>query len=87
MDVTKPYKFIGFGAMDVTKPYKCPQRDQNNKNKDWVYRGLCSAAQVWGSLGKFWGSLGQLAAPKIGRLRFSFIERYKSPGRPKRQYG
>ena len=23
MGVTKPYKFIGFGAMDVTKPYKC----------------------------------------------------------------
>ena len=23
MDVTKPYKFIGFGAMDVTKSYKC----------------------------------------------------------------
>ncbi len=22
MDVTKPYKFIGFGAIDVTKPYK-----------------------------------------------------------------
>ena len=22
MDVTKPYKFIGFGAMDVTQPYK-----------------------------------------------------------------
>ena len=22
MDVTKPYKFIGFGAMAVTKPYK-----------------------------------------------------------------
>ena len=22
MDVTKPYKFIGFGAMDVTKPYR-----------------------------------------------------------------
>ncbi len=22
MDVTKPYKFIGFGAMDVTKPHK-----------------------------------------------------------------
>ncbi len=22
MGVTKPYKFIGFGAMDVTKPYK-----------------------------------------------------------------
>jgi hypothetical protein len=22
MDVTKPYKFIGFGVMDVTKPYK-----------------------------------------------------------------
>ena len=22
MDVTKPYKFIGFGAMEVTKPYK-----------------------------------------------------------------
>ena len=22
MDVTKPYKSIGFGAMDVTKPYK-----------------------------------------------------------------
>ncbi len=23
MDVTKPYKFIGFEAMDVTKPYQC----------------------------------------------------------------
>jgi hypothetical protein len=23
MDVTKPCKFIGSGAMDVTKPYKC----------------------------------------------------------------
>jgi hypothetical protein len=22
MDVTKPYKFLRFGAMDVTKPYK-----------------------------------------------------------------
>ena len=22
MEVTKPYKFIGFGAMEVTKPYK-----------------------------------------------------------------
>ncbi len=22
MDVTKPYEFIGFGAMYVTKPYK-----------------------------------------------------------------
>jgi hypothetical protein len=22
MDVTKPYKFIGFGVMDVTKPYE-----------------------------------------------------------------
>ena len=22
MDVTKPYTFIGFGAMDVTKPYE-----------------------------------------------------------------
>ena len=23
MEVTKPYKFIGFGAMEVTKPYIC----------------------------------------------------------------
>ncbi len=22
MDITKPYNFVGFGAMDVTKPYK-----------------------------------------------------------------
>jgi hypothetical protein len=22
MDVTKPYEFVGFGAMDVTKPYE-----------------------------------------------------------------
>ncbi len=22
IDVTKPYKFIGFGVIDVTKPYK-----------------------------------------------------------------
>ena len=23
MDGTKPYEFIGFGAMDFTKPYEC----------------------------------------------------------------
>jgi hypothetical protein len=23
IDVTKPYEFIGFGAVDVTKPYEC----------------------------------------------------------------
>ncbi len=22
MDATKPYEFLGFGAMDVTKPYE-----------------------------------------------------------------
>ena len=22
VDITKPYKFIGFGAIDITKPYK-----------------------------------------------------------------
>ena len=24
MDVTKPYEFIGLGAMDVAKPYEFP---------------------------------------------------------------
>ncbi len=24
MDVTTPYKFIGLGAMDVTRPYRLP---------------------------------------------------------------
>ena len=35
MDVTKPYKFIGFGAMDVTKPYKFIGPSQNNQNVNW----------------------------------------------------
>jgi hypothetical protein len=31
MDVTKPYEFIGFGAMDVTKPYEVASRPQNGE--------------------------------------------------------
>ena len=30
MEVTKPYEFIGFGAMEVTSIYGSSQRSQNS---------------------------------------------------------
>ncbi len=43
MDVTKPYEFVGFGAMDVTKPYEFigfgardePNLPGLNAREDW----------------------------------------------------
>ncbi len=39
MDVTKPYEFIGFGAMDATKPYKFigfgPVDEQSPNKPNW----------------------------------------------------
>ncbi len=44
MDVTKPYKFIGFGAMDVTKPYK------------FIGFGAMCGCSLWGLLWPVFGS-------------------------------
>ncbi len=41
MDVTKPYKFIGFGAMDVTKPYKFIGFGAMDVTKPYKFIGFC----------------------------------------------
>ncbi len=40
MDVTKPYKYIGFGAMDVTKPYKFIGFGAKDVTKPYKFIGL-----------------------------------------------
>ncbi len=40
MDVTKPYKFIGFGALDVTKPYKFIRFGALDVTKPYTFIGL-----------------------------------------------
>jgi hypothetical protein len=39
MDATKPYDFIGFGAMDATKPY------------DFIRFGAMDVTMVWPDFG------------------------------------
>ncbi len=47
MDVTKPHKFTGFGAMDVTKPYKfmglrhgLPKQKTSGQTLGWLQVGF-----------------------------------------------
>ena len=40
MDVTKPYKFIRFGAMDVTKPYKSIRFGAMDVTKPYKFIGF-----------------------------------------------
>jgi hypothetical protein len=44
MDVTKPYEFIGFGAMDVTKAYEFmrlePKGSRSGFWGEWFFGGL-----------------------------------------------
>jgi hypothetical protein len=64
MDVTKPYKIIGFGAMDVTKPYKFigfgdlhgPKRQKHDFFELGVARSRGASHFVWGGwlLVDFW---------------------------------
>ncbi len=43
MDVTKPYKFIGFGAMDVTKTYKFIGFGAMDVTKPYKFIGLVAS--------------------------------------------
>ena len=52
MEVTKPYEFIGFGAMDVTKPYKCIGFGAMEITKPYEFIGF------EGELRSLWGSEG-----------------------------
>ncbi len=40
MDVTKPRKIIGFGAMDVTKPYKFTKLGAKDATKPYKFIGF-----------------------------------------------
>ncbi len=44
MDVTKPYKFIGFGAMDVIKPYKFVGFGAMDVTKPYKFKVGCFAS-------------------------------------------
>ncbi len=43
MDATKPYKFIGFGAMDATKPYKFIRFGAMDATKPYKFIGFAAA--------------------------------------------
>ncbi len=40
-DVTKPYEFIGFGALDVTKPYEFIGFGALDVTKPYEFIGFC----------------------------------------------
>ncbi len=46
MDVTKPYEFIGFGAMDVTKPYEFTGFGAMDVTKPYEFIGFASSAKL-----------------------------------------
>ncbi len=75
MDVTKPYKFIGFGPMDVTKPYKFKGFGAMDATKPYKSIGFGPkradhfySTGSWGFVrrGLCWSSAGPLAQEMLG---------------------
>jgi hypothetical protein len=74
MDVTKPYEFIGFGAVDVTKPYEFIVWGAMDVAKPYAFIGFgaiyvtkpCEfmnkdrAIQLTGYLQAVWPDLGEV---------------------------
>ncbi len=60
MDVTKPYKFIGFGAMDVTKAYKFIGFGAMDVTKTYKFTGFWALYRA--------GSRDRLLNPAAGKL-------------------
>jgi hypothetical protein len=60
--VTKPYKFIGFGAMEVTKPYKSTGFGAMEVTKPYKIIGFgakpIKPSQNYASLVRLWGPGG-----------------------------
>ncbi len=53
MDVTKPYEFLGFGAMDATKPYEFIGFEGPSSRSDPTRpTGFGSEILVWTSVGR-----------------------------------
>ena len=72
MDVTKPYKFIGFGAMEGTKPYKFKGFGAIEVTKPNKCIGFVTIGITWGVC---WA-----AAPKIrGRSKHRARNPYPTP--------
>ena len=65
MDVTKPYEFIGFGAMDVTKPYEFIGFGAMDVTKPYEFIGFRAGHPLRRLLGKVSGPsvAGQWSAP------------------------
>ncbi len=67
MDVTKPYEFIGFGAMDVTKP------------DEFTGFGVMDAA-FWGLCGRLRGTPRARVGRAAGRVKIGYAVNYDSGG-------
>ncbi len=68
MDVTKPYKSIGFGAMDVTKPYIFIRFGAMDVTKPYRFIGFGAGADrpIW----RVWAApAGRTNRPNDGALR------------------
>ncbi len=59
MDVTKPYKFIGFGAMDLTKHYRFIGFGAMDVTKPYKFIGF-------GAIGFHFLSIGGRLSAKVG---------------------
>ena len=70
MEVTKPYKFIGFGAMDVTKPYKFIGFGATTITKPYKFKGF--GAMYVTKPYKIYKVWGQWVSPNL--IKFTKIE-------------
>ncbi len=52
MDFTKPYEFIGFGAMDVTKPYRFRRFGAMDVTKPYNFTKLYCICSYFGGKGE-----------------------------------
>ena len=81
MEVTKPYKFIGFGAMEVTKPYEFIGFGAMEVTKPYKFIGF--GARHWGRAGGIAPGTPAAAWPSgLGRSPLGPRSRYGSIGAP-----
>ncbi len=74
MDVTKPYEFIGFGAMDVIKPCeftgfgaRLGKHFSGRPGHIWIYPGI--PGHIWARLARTKDMVrGRLGVPGLARV-------------------
>ena len=76
MDVTKPYEFIGFGAMDVTKPYKFIGFGAMDGTKPYEFIGFGATVFFHRGLDVVWASSLRFAVIHFGRFGVGGCPKY-----------